>query len=200
MDCKYFTNTNCFNIHSSENHCIKTSFQAIKSVVHKLFFSILRPNSCILHHLASLITHQSSIIHRAKTNFQQSKRHLFRLFLPLKIELLYQKQKIKPPHKVKNYAFRGAFCTILACVLHHFSLRFAAFYLAFCCIQPYVLLLNGVLFAAKRTFLGEKRLRFCISHIYIQCKCNFQTFTNQPLFHLNKPSRESNICEQQSYW
>ena len=191
MDCKYFTNTNCFNIHSSENHCIKTSFQAIKSVVHKLFFSILRPNSCILHHLASLITHQSSIIHRAKTNFQQSKRHLFRLFLPLKVELLYQKQKIKPPHNVKNYAFRGAFCTILPCVLHHFTLRFAPFYLAFCCIQPCVLQHLALRFAAKRPLNT-------ISCVFIHYIINFYAITLHSLSGVNKPSRELNICVQVS--
>ena len=86
------------------------------------------------------------------------------------------------------------------CIIMHLALRLVAFRLAFSTILPCVLLLNGVLFAAKRTFLGEKRPRFCISHIYIQCKYSFQTFTNQPLFHLNKPSRELNICGQQSYW
>ena len=36
------------------------------------------------------------------------------------------------------YAFRLAFSCILHCVLHHFTLRFAPFYLAFCTILPCV--------------------------------------------------------------
>ena len=41
-----------------------------------------------------------------------------------------------------------AVCYILPCVLLHFTLRFAAFYIAFWCILHCVLVLNGVRFAA----------------------------------------------------
>ena len=37
-------------------------------------------------------------------------------------------------------AFRPAFCSVLPCVLLHFTLRFAALCTAFCCILPYFLL------------------------------------------------------------
>ena len=54
------------------------------------------------------------------------------------------------------YAFRLAFSSILHCVLHHFTLRFAPFYLAFCTILPCVLHHFTLRLASKLTAFCTK--------------------------------------------
>jgi len=55
---------------------------------------------------------------------------------------------------VNFYAFRLAFCTILHCVLHHFTLHLAPKRTAFSGILPCVLHQNAVHLAANCTAFG----------------------------------------------
>ena len=50
-------------------------------------------------------------------------------------------------------AFRLAFCTILPCVLLHFTLRFAANSVMFCCKTQSVLQQNARFFFKNRNFM-----------------------------------------------
>ena len=58
-------------------------------------------------------------------------------------------------------AFRPAFCSVLPCVLLHFTLRFAAFCTAFCGTLHCVLLHFALLFTAKAQL-------FCIVCVFMQ--------------------------------
>jgi len=53
-------------------------------------------------------------------------------------------------------AFHLAFCTILPCVLHHFTLRFAPFYLAFCTKTHCILQHIALHLAPKRSVISGK--------------------------------------------
>ena len=83
---------------------------------------------------------------------------------------------------VNFYAFCLAFCPILHCILHHFTLHLAPKRSAFCGISPCVLHQNAVHLAANYTWFCWKqpkiwyKLRFYAMCIHITCIYNYPTF------------------------
>ena len=83
---------------------------------------------------------------------------------------------------VNFYAFCLAFCPILHCILHHFTLHLAPKRSAFCGISPCVLHQNAVHLAAYCTAFGCKqpkiwcKLRFYAMCIHFTCIYNYPTF------------------------
>jgi len=75
-------------------------------------------------------------------------------------------------------AFHLTFSTISPRVLHHFTLRFAAVYLAFCSSLPCVLLQNARLNAAKHPSFSYKTpivrpiLHFHATELQLSCTYN----------------------------
>ena len=89
---------------------------------------------------------------------------------------------------VNFYAFRLAFCTILHCVLHHFTLHLAPKRTAFSGILPCVLHQNAVHLAANYTWFCWKqpkswyKLRFYAMCIHFTCIYNHPTFAPKQTF------------------
>ena len=83
---------------------------------------------------------------------------------------------------VNFYAFCLAFCPILHCILHHFTLHLAPKRSAFCGILSRVLHQNAVHLAAYCTAFGCKqpkiwcKLRFYAMCIHFTCIYNHPTF------------------------
>jgi len=89
---------------------------------------------------------------------------------------------------VNFYAFCLAFCPILHCILHHFTLHLAPKRSAFCGISPCVLHQNAVHLAAYCTAFGCKqpkiwcKLRFYAMCIHFTCIYNHPTFAPKQTF------------------
>ena len=83
-------------------------------------------------------------------------------------------------------AFRPAFCSVLPCVLLHFTLRFAVFCTAFCGTLHCVLLHFALLFGAKRNCFASF-VYLCSIQLACTLLCAVSIFTlitpcNTPLF------------------
>ena len=92
--------------------------------------------------------------------------------------LIYTCARHLPHITLRFGAFYPAFWCILPCVLVHFTLRFGAFYPAFCCVLHRVLVLNGVCFAAFYPafwrILPQIMLRKALNGAQIVCLNNVQ--------------------------
>ena len=94
---------------------------------------------------------------------------------------------------VQFAAFRPAFCSVLPCVLLHFTLRFAAFCTAFCCILHCVLLHFALLFTAKAQL-------FYIVCVFMQYSTGQHTVVCSTHFYLNNPLKYSIFCGRVAGW
>ena len=83
---------------------------------------------------------------------------------------------------VHIYSFRLTFSCILHCILHHFTLRFAAKRTAFSTKTYCILHQNAGYFAPKRTtFSGKPPQKWC-KWRFLQINIHFAAYTNYPLF------------------
>ena len=80
------------------------------------------------------------------------------------------------------YAFHLAFCTILPCVLHHFTLRFAPKRTAFSGILHCILHQNTLHLAAKRTLFCWKWPKNWYKQHSFEINIHFAAFTYYALF------------------
>ena len=80
------------------------------------------------------------------------------------------------------YAFHLAFSTILPCILHHFTLRFAPKRTAFSGILHCVLQQNALHLAAKRTLFCWKWPKNRYKQPSFEINIHFAAFTYYPLF------------------
>ena len=164
------------------------------------FYAIFERITCIQHHFTFLVGRLFANFRCPKMGFQQSKYRFMQHFYPLITSFFHQSQTNNPTYNVHHYTFRLAFCYILCCVQRHFTLRFAAFYLAFSGIQHCVLLLNAMLFAPNRTTFAANCPPSCIIIAFMQCLSSFHHLQTNPIFHQNKPPRESIICGRVDDW
>ena len=154
---------------------------------HAFYFYVeFEQKTCILHHFAFLFAHQFTKIHRPKNSFQQVKSPFLGVFWPSKSEDF-------APFSALQSALSSTFCTILPCVLLHFTLRLARVSTAFTRRQHCVLLHIAVHFAANSPKTSRK-------HGLFQRKFVFSTIKNKAYFHPSKPSRESFICQRAHTW
>ena len=96
---------------------------------------------------------------------------------------------------------------ISPCVLLHFVLHLAAFCTAFCCILPCVSRHLASHFAANCNAICPNSTTFaancppsCIIIAFMQCLSSFHHLQTNPIFHQNKPPRESIICGRVEDW
>ena len=80
---------------------------------------------CILHHFAFLVWLPARHFPSQITHFLPLKSHFLMVILPFLVLFLKVREGCIYTIQVYFYAFRLAFSSILPCVLHHFTLRFA---------------------------------------------------------------------------
>ena len=90
-------------------------------------------------------------------------------------------------------AFYPAFCSVLPCVLLHFTLRFAVFCIAFSGTLHCVLLHFALLFTAKSQL-------FYIVCVFMQYSTGQHTVVCSTHFYLNNPLQYFNICGRVAGW
>ena len=93
-----------------------------------------------------------------------------------------------------------AFSTKTHCVLVHIAVHFGAYCSAFWCILQCVLVLNAVQFAPNSTTFAANCPPSCIIIAFMQCLSSFHHLQTNPIFHQNKPPRESIICGRVDDW
>ena len=120
------------------------------------FFSIFKPETCILHHFAFLVwlparNFSSPLSHfwHQKTNFLTTISPFLAIFLMIIKGFVYT-------IAVHFYAFHLMFCTILYCVLHHFTLHLAPKRTAFCTKTHCISHQNALHFAAYYSRFSNK--------------------------------------------
>ena len=95
--------------------------------------------TCILHHIAFLVCLPTRIFQLQITHIQPLKTHFLTTISPFSAIFFMVRKGFIYTIAVYNYAFHLAFSTILPCIQHHFTLRFAQKRTAFCtkthCIQ-----------------------------------------------------------------
>ena len=156
--------------HHSNFRAVLAKIQAIKQVNCHFFQSfipsdmfIFKKKTCILHHLAFLDWLPTRNFLSPITRFQPLKSHFLTTILPFSVTCFMVLKGFVYTIAVNIYAFRLAFCTILPCVLHHFTLRLASKRSAFCTKSQCILHQNAVCLAAKRSVFSGKQPK-------IQCK------------------------------
>ena len=87
----------------------------------------------------------------------------------------------------------GELLCVLYCVLHHFALHLAPFYLAFCTKTQCILRHIAPHLATNSPKCGAN----CG---FMQCVFILLTFATGPFLPQNKPSRESNFCGKVGDW
>ena len=113
--------------------------------------SVLKNKTCILYHLAFLVWLPAHYFLRPTTHFQLLKTHFLTVILPFSAMRFMVPKGFVYTIAMYFYAFHLAFSTILPCIQHHFTLRFAAKCTAFCTKLHCVLQQNAVHLAAERT-------------------------------------------------
>jgi len=94
--------------------------------------SIFKNKTCILHHFSFLDWLPTHYYLHPITRILPLKTHFLTTILPFLAMYLMDGRGIIYTITAYIYAFRIAFSTILPCVLHHFTLRFAPKRTAFC--------------------------------------------------------------------
>ena len=84
-----------------------------------------KKTACILHHFAFLDWLSTHDFCSPKTHFQTSKPHFLTTILPFLAMYFMVLKGFVYTFAVDIYAFYLVFSTILHCILHHFTLRFA---------------------------------------------------------------------------
>ena len=137
--------------HRSNFRSVLAKIQAIMQVNRPYFQSFtpydmfnFKKTTCILHHFAFLFCLPTHDFCSPKTHFQTSKPHFLTTILPFFAMYFMVLKGSVYTFAVDVYAFCLAFSTILHCVLHHFTLRFApkrtAFSTKMHCIQRHIAL------------------------------------------------------------
>ena len=173
---------------------VLAKISVIKQVKSRFFYpftpwglSVFKPRTCILHHLAFLVWLPAHYFLRPTTHFQPLKTHFLTTISPFSAMFFMVRKGFIYTIAMYFYAFHLAFSTILPCIQHHFTLRFAPFYLAFCsktrCIQQHIAL-----------HFGANSPKSGTSCVFMQRKSIFNHSHATPISHRNKPSRELKIC------
>ena len=100
---------------------------------------VFKKKNCILHHLAFLDWLPAHDFCSPKTYFQAPKTHFLTTILPFLARYFMVLRGLVYTISAYFYAFCLAFSTILHCILHHFTLRFAPKRTAFSIETHYVL-------------------------------------------------------------
>ena len=119
--------------------------------------SVFKKKTCILHHLAFLFWLPTHYFLRPITRFQTLKCHFLMVILPFLGMCFMAKKGFIYTIAAYIYAYRLAFCSILPCVLHQNTLRFAPKRIAFSTKTPCVQHQNTLRFAPKRTTFCSKQ-------------------------------------------
>ena len=116
--------------------------------------SIFEKITCILHHFAFLFCLPTRVFSTPITRFQPLKLHFQMAILPFLALFLMVRKGFIYTIAAYFYAFRLAFCSILHCVQHHFTLRLAPKRTAFSTKTHSVLRQNTLNFAANSPETG----------------------------------------------
>ena len=116
-----------------------------------LVLSVLKNKTCILHHLAFLVWLPAHYFLRPTTHFQPLKNHFLTIILPILTMCFMVLRGFIYTIAVYVYAFHLAFSTILPCIQHHFTMRFAPKRTAFSTKTHRIQHQNAVHLAAERT-------------------------------------------------
>ena len=181
---------------TTQKHPISPYFQSFIFYFYAIFERII----CIQHHFAFLVGRLFANFRCPKKGLYWSKCCFLQYFCSLRTSVFHQSQTNKPNMQCASLYISP--CVLLHFVLHlaAFTLRFAAFYLAFSGIQHCVLLLIAMLFAPNSTTFAANCLPFCIIIAFMQCLSSFHHLQTSPIFHQNKPPRESIICGRVEDW
>ena len=87
--------------------------------------SIFKNKTCILHHFAFLVWLPTRFFSTPISHFQLLKPHFLAAILPFLVMCYMAQKGFVYTITVDIYAFRPAFSSILPCVLHQNTLRFA---------------------------------------------------------------------------
>ena len=119
--------------------------------------SIFEKITYILHHFAFLFWLPTRFFSTPITRFQPLKFHFLMAILPLLALFLMVRKGFIYTIAAYFYAFRLAFCSILHCVQHHFTLRLApkrtAFSTKLHCVQRHI----ALRFAANCSTFSRKQ-------------------------------------------
>ena len=113
--------------------------------------SVLKNKTCILYHLAFLVWLPAHYFLRPTTHFQPLKTHFLTVILPFSAMCFMVLRGFIYTIAVYVYAFHLAFSTILPCIQHHFTMRFAPKRTAFSTKTHRIQHQNAVHLAAERT-------------------------------------------------
>ena len=174
---------------------VLAKISVIKQVKSRFFYpftpwglSVFKPRTCILHHLAFLVWLPAHYFLRPTTHFQPLKTHFLTTISPFSAMFFMVRKGFIYTIAMYFYAFHLAFSTILPCIQHHFTLRFAAKCTAFSTKLHCVLQQNALHLAAKRTLFcwkwpknWYKQHSFEIN-IHFVCMYNYTFFASKQTF------------------
>ena len=119
--------------------------------------SVFKPRTCILHHLAFLVWLPTHYFLRPTTHFQTPKTYFLTTISPSSAMFFMVRKGFIYTITMYIYAFHLAFSTILPCIQHHFTLRFAPKRTAFSGILHCILHQNTLHLAPKRSAFSNKQ-------------------------------------------
>ena len=132
--------------------------------------SIFKHKTCILHHFAFLVWLPTHYFLRPITHFQHLKCHFLTVILPFSALFLMVRRGFFRTIAAYFYAYRQAFSSILPCIQHQNTLRFAPKCAAFCTKTHCVLHQNAPYFAPKRNEFRRKQPEVCCKlRFYAMC-------------------------------
>ena len=112
--------------------------------------STFKDKTCILHHFSFLVWLQARNFSSPNTSILPLKPHFLTTILPFFAMCFMVRRGFVCTMTLNFYAHPFAFCTILHCILQHFTLRFAPKHTAFCTKTHCILHQNALQLAPKR--------------------------------------------------
>ena len=129
--------------------------------------SVFKNGTCILHHFAFLVWLPTRFFSTPISHFQPLKPHFLAAIQPFLVMYYMAQKGFVYTIAVDIYAFRPVFSSILPCVLHQNTLRFAPKRTSFSTKTHYVQHQNALRLAPKCTTFSTKKHSFSTKMHYI---------------------------------